>query len=135
MYVFRAATGHSVSSLPMAGNCISGGRGFLRDWFLKTNPGEVGRTAFEGVRVTPSLEIAASSLTLLPEARAVRNSVLIKVLTGDAVLRLNSSEESTVRTLSTDHPGIFFFCGGLARNWCLASSENGSASKSMLNAK
>ena len=116
MYVFSAATGHNVLSLPKAGNCISGGRGFLRDWFLKMNPGEVGSIAFEGVSDIPFLDVAASSLTLLPEARAVRNRVLIKVFTGEAVLRLNSSEERTVSTLSTDHPGIFLFCGGLAKN-------------------
>ena len=109
MYVFSAATGHKVLSLPKAGNCISGGSGFLRDWFLKMNPGEVGSIAFEDVSDIPVLEVAASSLTLLTEARAVRNNVLIRVLTGEAVRRLNSSEESTVSTLSTDHPGILRF--------------------------
>ena len=109
MYVFSAATGHNVLSLPKAGNCISGGRGFLRDWFLKMNPGEVGSTALEGVRVTPFLDVAASSLTLLPDARAVRNRVFIRMLTGDAVLRLNSSVENTSSTLSTDHWGILRF--------------------------
>ena len=104
------------------------------DWFLKTNPGEVGSIAFEDVKDTPSLEVAASSLTLLPDARAVRNNVLIRVLTGEAVLRLNSSVESTVSTLSTDHPGILRFFGGFDRNWCLARRENASSSKFMLKA-
>ena len=104
------------------------------DWFLKMNPGEVGRVAFEFVKDIPNLEVAASSLTLLPEARAVRNSVFIRMLTGEAVLRLNSSVESTSSTLSTDHWGILRFSGGFARNWCLAKRENASASKSMLKA-
>ena len=104
------------------------------DWFLKMNPGEAGSIAFEAVKDTPSLEVAASSLTQLPEARAARNSVFIRMLTGEAVLRLNSSVESTASTLSTDHPGILRFFGGFVRNWCLARRENASASKSMLKA-
>ena len=67
------------------------------------NPGVVGRMAFVLVRDTPCLEVAANSLTLLPEARAVRKRVLINRFSGEAVLRLNSSVESILRTLSTDH--------------------------------
>ena len=52
MYVLSAATGHNV--LSKAGNWISGGRGFLMDWIVRMNPGEVRSIASESVRILPA---------------------------------------------------------------------------------
>ena len=56
--------------------------------------------------------MAANSLALFPEARAVRNSVLISRCSGEALLGSKSAFDSRVRTLSMDHSGIFFSSSG-----------------------
>ena len=71
--------------------------------------GLVGRTTFSSDRHSPCLEVAANLLTLLPEARAVRKRVLIRMFSGVAFLRSKVSVDSMLRTLSTDHPGISSF--------------------------
>ena len=98
------------------------------------NSGLVSRVAPSAVKDTPPLEMATNSLTLLPEARAVKNKVFSNTCCGDELSRLKSSLASFSSTRSIDHFGVLRFCGGFDRNWCLAKSEKASEFKSRLNA-
>ena len=95
---------------------MSGGLGFLVFWFLNRKPGRVGNVALSLLIKIPCLMVAASSLTLFPEAKAVRNKVLISTFVGVALERLKSSVDNAARTLSIDHWGIFCLSGGFLRN-------------------
>lgn len=86
------------------------------------------------MRERPVLTEAESSLALLPEARAVRKSVLRKRFTGEANSISKSGEEKVSRIRSMDHCGIFCLSGGLRRNWLRASSEKVSVERLMLKA-
>ena len=73
---------------------------------MKRKLGCVGSTALASVRERPVLTEAESSLALLPEARAVRKSVLRKRFSGEANSISKSGEEKVSRTWSMDHCGI-----------------------------
>ena len=50
--------------------------------------------------------MAASSLALFPDAKAVRNSVFSNKFVGLVVTTENSGEEKVSKTLSIDHRGF-----------------------------
>ena len=58
-----------------AGKVISGVIGCLIFWLLKRKPGLTGKIALSSEMKRSVLMIAANSLALFPEARAVRNKV------------------------------------------------------------
>lgn len=72
----------------------------------------------------PTLVKAASSETLLPEARATRNRVFVSRRRGVARVFVNSGCWNMESTLFGFQAGMIFLGGGLLRNWLLASSEN-----------
>ena len=69
-----------------------------------------------GAKARPYLDMAASSETLLPVARATRNKVFISKLLSVFVEFLNCGCSNMERTLFGFQAGMIHFWGGLVRN-------------------
>ena len=74
-------------------------------------------------------DMAASSDTLSPVAKAIKNMAFRRRFNGDAFLELKRGDFKSLSTLSNDHCGTSCLGGGLIRKQALRNARSSSGSR------